>query len=175
MQILKENKDKKDAEFNERFKHSECSNLSNIIFFLHLAFLAFSLMEENKYSQRILLLLSAFSLLNFVYRTPQSFGWWRDGIPWSMGNCKISIVTCAQIEILMWLSLFENIDNYCLTKQLDGWVQWTAKMVHIVTCVIFLHYKNVLQSKKEYERQIADEEAQQLLSFQVCFQSFWTC
>lgn len=25
MQILKENKDKKDAEFNERFKHSECS------------------------------------------------------------------------------------------------------------------------------------------------------
>lgn len=35
MQILKENKDKKDAEFNERFKHSECSNPSNIIFFLH--------------------------------------------------------------------------------------------------------------------------------------------
>lgn len=35
MQILKENKDKKDAEFNERFKHSECPTLSNIIFLLH--------------------------------------------------------------------------------------------------------------------------------------------
>ena len=32
LQILKENKDKRDAEFNERFKHSECSILFPMAF-----------------------------------------------------------------------------------------------------------------------------------------------
>lgn len=76
MQILKENKDKKDAEFNERFKHSECSNLSNIVFFLHLyeyeLHLSFSLMEEKKFSQRILLLLSAHSLHSLFTGPPKA-------------------------------------------------------------------------------------------------------
>lgn len=30
-QILKENKDKRDAEFNERFKHSECWSVISIL------------------------------------------------------------------------------------------------------------------------------------------------
>lgn len=34
LQILKENKDKRDAEFNERFKHSECWSVISILFLM---------------------------------------------------------------------------------------------------------------------------------------------